>query len=129
MNIDSEEEEEGEEGQVPKRQKFISYDREWAHKAIQEDYLCDTPRFKAPQFQRMFHVFYAVYNCLKEELSKEKFYDVKDYNCAHTRSISIDANILIALKHLGHGCSTNAWIDYFQMAESTSRLCVEVVDL
>ena len=37
----------------------------------------------------------------------------------------MDAKIMIALKHLAYGCATNSWRDYFQMGESTGRLCVE----
>lgn len=115
-----------EEHPVPKRRRYIAYDRERAHNSIQDDYLGENPRFDSSQFQRMFRVSYSVYNRLKEELLKEDFYNVGEYNRAHTRSISVDAKILIALKHLGHGCSANAWVDYFQMGESTSRLCVEM---
>jgi hypothetical protein len=41
------------------------------------------------------------------------------------RSISIDAKILISLKCIAYGTAINAFRDYFQMGESTSRLCVQ----
>ena len=40
-------------------------------------------------------------------------------------TICIDAKLLRSLKHLGYGCATNAWINYFQMGKSTGCLCVE----
>ena len=37
-----------------------------------------------------------------------------------------DAIILLSLKHLGYGCSMNAWRAYFQMGESTGWPAVEM---
>ena len=53
------------------------------------------------------------------------FYDVHDYSVTGHPTICIDSNLLIALKNLGYGCATNAWIDYYQMGELTGCLCVE----
>jgi hypothetical protein len=50
------------------------------------------------------------------------FHDSID--CTLRRSICVDAKLLIALKYLAYGTAINAFRDYFQMGESTSRLCV-----
>jgi hypothetical protein len=50
------------------------------------------------------------------------FHDSID--CTLRRSICVDAKLLIALKYLAYGTAINAFGDYFQMRESTSRLCV-----
>jgi hypothetical protein len=40
-------------------------------------------------------------------------------------SISIDAKIMISLKHIVYGTTINSFRDYFQMGESTSRVCLK----
>ena len=37
-----------------------------------------------------------------------------------------EAKILLSLKHMGYGCSMNAWRDYFQTGELTGWLTVEM---
>jgi hypothetical protein len=38
--------------------------------------------------------------------------------------ISVDAKILIDLRYISYGVAINSFSDYFQMGESTSRLCL-----
>ena len=57
----------------------------------------------------------------------DEFYAVGDYDATGHPTICIDAKMLIALKHLGYGCATNMWIEYFQMGELTGCLCAETL--
>jgi hypothetical protein len=49
------------------------------------------------------------------------------YDACHRRSVCVDAKILIALKYICYGTAINSFRDYFQMGESTSRLCLKHV--
>lgn len=108
-----------------KRRKYIRYDRERTMKCLQEDYLGPTPRFDDQQFQRVFRISKHVYNRVKEEIRGDPFFSIAERDATGQKTICIDAKLLIALKHLAYGCATNSWTDYFQMGESTARLCVE----
>ena len=47
------------------------------------------------------------------------------YDAPKRQSISIDTKIMISLKYMAYGTAINAFRDYFQMGESTSRLCLK----
>lgn len=127
INEDQDVVEDAEQERTPKRRRFIKYDRDRANTCIHEDYLCEQPRFTSLQFQRMFRLSKEVYMEIRTHMMQHDFYNVAPQNCAGTTLISIDVKLLIALKHRGHGCSVNSWVDYFQMGESTVRSCVELL--
>ena len=54
--------------------------------------------------------------------------DSDTYDARKRQSISIDAKIMISLKYTAYGTAINAFRDYFQMGESTSRLCLKHFD-
>ena len=68
-----------------------------------------------------------MYNCSKNDIKGHEFYNFGGYDITGHPTICMDAKMLTALKHLGHGCATNSWIDYFQMGQSTGCLCVETL--
>ena len=51
---------------------------------------------------------------------------MEEYNICGQPNVCNNTKILLSLKCLGYGCSTNAWRDYFQMGELTGWLTVEM---
>ena len=89
-------------------------------------YLGPSPIFHHHKFQWIFCITCGMNDCIKDEIKGNDFYDVQNYNVTGCPTICIDAKMLIALKHLGSGCTTNVWIDYVvQMGQSTRCLHVE----
>jgi hypothetical protein len=73
----------------------------------------------------MFRVSRQKYDELRSILCNSDPFFQDSIDARNRRSISIDAKILISLKYISYGTAINAFRDYFQMGESTSRLCVK----
>ncbi len=108
----------------PRKKSFIKWDRDRARQCIEEDYLGAVPRFCNDDFKRMFRISRANYDRLRAVLCAADPFFRDRYDATKRMSISIDAKILIALKYMAYGTAINAFRDYFQMVESTSRLCL-----
>ena len=106
--------------------RMIQYSCNHVRRCIQPDYLGPSPIFIYCKFQQIFHVTQGIYDFIRAETEDHNFYNISDYDVTGHPTICINAKLLTALKHLGYGCATNVWIDYFQMGESTRCLCVEV---
>ena len=107
--------------------RMIQYNCDHARICIQQDYLGPSPIFNHCKFQWISCITQGIYNSIKAEIKDHDFYNISDYDVTGHPTICIDAKLLIALKHLGYGCTMNAWTHYFfQMGESTRCLCVEI---
>ena len=126
MKRSHEEADDDDDGSGSTKQRMIQYDCDHARRCIQQDYLGPSPIFNPHKFQWIFHITPVIYDCIKAEIKDHNFYNISDYDVTGHPTICIDAELLIALKHLGYGCATNAWIDYFQIGESTGCLCVDI---
>jgi hypothetical protein len=87
------------------------WDRDRAHECI-KDYLGNVPRFNDAGFIRMFHVSRQKYDELRSILCNSDPFFRDSIDARNRRSIS-------------YGTAINALRDYFQIGESTSRLCVK----
>jgi hypothetical protein len=112
-------------GDGPRKKSYIMWDRDRARECIMEDYLGNVPRFNDVGFKRMFRVSRQKYDELRSILCNSDPFFRDSIDARNRRSISIDAKILISLKYISYGTAINAFRDYFQMGESTSRLCVK----
>jgi hypothetical protein len=72
----------------------------------------------------VFHVSRQKYDEIRNILCNSDLFFRDTMDARNRCSISIDAKILISLKYISYGTAINAFRDYFQMGESTSRLCV-----
>ena len=94
--------------------------------AIYQDYPGPSPIFDNTSFQWIFQISLNVYDLLKTSLQEHSLFNVEEYIICGRPNICNNAKILFSLKHLGYGCSMNAWRDYFQMGESAGQLAVEM---
>jgi len=108
----------------PEKFRYIEWDRERAKQCIMDDYLGPMPNFNDDGFKRMFRVSRRTYELIRAKLCLVDLFLRDSYDAKRQASISVDAKILIALKYVSYGTAINACRDYFQMGESTSRLCV-----
>ena len=108
----------------PRKKLYITWDRERARQSIADDYLGPLPTFNKDGFKRMFRISRRNYENLRTLLCARDPFFRDTFDATRRRSISIDAKMLIALKYMSYGTAINAFRDYFQMGESTSRLCL-----
>jgi hypothetical protein len=111
------------EGAMPKR-LYVEWDRGRAHQFIMDDYLGEMPKFTEDGFKRMFRISRQNYEMIRMKLCLLDPFFRPSVDCRRRESISTDAKILVALKYLAYGSAINAFRDYFQMGESTCRLCI-----
>jgi hypothetical protein len=111
------------EGHFVTKCRYIQWDRDRAQQCIMDDYLGPVPKFNKDGFKCMFCVTRRIYDMIHAKLclSDPFFRDL--FDARRWRSISSDAKILMALKYISYGAAINAFRDFFQMGESTSRLC------
>jgi hypothetical protein len=112
------------EGHFVTKRRYIEWDRDRAQQCIMDDYLGPVPKFNEDGFKRMFRVSRRNYDMIRAKLCLSDPFFRDSFDARRRRSISIDAKILMALKYISYGAAINAFRDYFQMGESTSRLCV-----
>ena len=104
-----------------KKARVSSYSYERARLAIESNYFSPTPLFDDRQFERMFRVTKSIVELLIQICGKADpfFTNVQDVTGRY--NISPVAKVLVAIKQLAYGCSPSAFIDYFQMSETSAR--------
>jgi hypothetical protein len=108
-----------------KRRRLSSrFQHERARLAIELDYFSPTPIFNDRQFERIFRVTKTIVEYLIQICAKTDpfFTDIQDVRGRY--SIAPVAKVLMGLKLVAFGCSPSAFLDYFQMSESTARQCL-----
>ena len=100
------------------------YDWERSRKAIQTDYLGPSPIFDDKQFERVFRVTRGLAELLALELGNSNDFFTQRRDVSGRLGICPKVKILMGLKQLAYGCSPAAFQAYFQMGETTGRLCL-----
>jgi hypothetical protein len=87
--------------------------------------MCETPTFLDRDFERMFRISKSVMQELRDFLGNEDdFFTEKLCRVTGKKTICPDVKIMMALKILAYGTTPHAFLDYFQMGESTARQCL-----
>jgi hypothetical protein len=108
-------------GQATK--KWRKFDYEGAMNNIQRDYLGPDPFF-GHYFERVFRVSRGIVERLLQVAgASSSFFVLQRNKVTGELGIRPEAKVLIALKQLAFGSSTIAYIDYFQMSDTTGRKC------
>jgi hypothetical protein len=111
--------------QQPRQRRVTQYDWERARDAVWKDYMRPDPIFNDRQFERIFRITRSVMQELRIILgNQDDFFTDKLCFVTGKRTISPDVKILFALKQLAYGIYPHAFLDYFQMGETTARKCV-----
>jgi hypothetical protein len=106
---------------------MVQYNRVRALKAVREDYLDPRPIFNDSQFERVFRIKrYMVDGLLGKLVNHNSFWTSTADACGQ-KSINPYVKFLAAQKMIYYGVSVSAFRDYFQMGESTGRLCVSML--
>lgn len=96
------------------------YDYEGARTNIYRDYLGEDPNF-GNQFEKIFRItqfiFHRIFGAVAE---RDTFFQYKP-NPISKKGIYPECKVMIALKQLAYGCAPTAFLDYFQMGETTAR--------
>lgn len=106
------------------KRKKKNYDRVRAYNSVMSDYLGPKPLFDDHQFERIFRVTTGRAEHIISSLSKYDTFWTQTYDALGKPSIAPEVKFLAAQKKLCYGVSFSAFQDYFQMGESTARLCV-----
>jgi Plant transposon protein len=109
----------------PERKKPRKFDYEGAMNCIQRDYLGPDPLF-GHYFERVFRVSRGIVETLMQVAGASSDYFTLQYNkVTGEPGIHPEAKVLIALKQLAFGTSGIAFLDYFQMSDTSARKCLK----
>ncbi len=114
----------------PKRPR-IKYDYQRAEESVLSDWLGEVPRFPDKQFERTFRIKRHMVDTILNHLCRRSSFWIKSVCRAGKETINPYVKLLCALKMICYGISGNAFLDYHQFGETTSRRCVHhlVTDL
>jgi hypothetical protein len=104
--------------------RTLRYQHDRATQAVEQDYFCLTPVFDDKQFERM----YCITKTMAQQLLNvcaltDPFFTAQTDVCKRF-NIGPMVKVLMSLKLIGYGCSPSAFLDYFQMGETTARTCL-----
>ena len=111
-------------GRNKKRKEIIKYDRNRAYKCVMSDWIGTVPRFNDKQFERSFRLKRSLVDFIINNLAKQNKFWTHSVDSVNHLSISPHVKFLTAMKRICYGVSFSAFQDYFQMGESTARLCI-----
>ena len=106
------------------QQKRLKYDHERARKCVQDDWMGPSPCFPDKSFERTFQITISMVDVLVNHLVKRYSFWRQTVCRAGKPTICPYVKFLTSMKMICYGVSGNAFVDYFQMGESTTRRCV-----
>ncbi len=107
-----------------KKRKMVDYDRLRASQCVRSDWYSPYPRFDDRQFERTFHIKRSMVESILSKLVETDSFWVQSIDCCGRESIDPIVKFLGAQKLICFGVSFSAFKNYFQMGESTARLCL-----
>jgi Plant transposon protein len=117
-------EEEEADNPVAKKPK-IKYDYERARSCVYQDYLGPDPLFER-YFERVFRVSRSIAEQLIQVCgATHSFFTLKTNKVTGEQCMHPEVKVLMALKVLAYGVSPSAFMDYFQMSDTTGRKCLK----
>jgi Plant transposon protein len=112
-------------GEEPVRKKPRVFDYEGAMNCVQRDYLGPDPLF-GHYFERVFRVSRGIVERLIQVTgAASSFFQLQHNRVTDKPGIRPEVKILCALKQLAFGTSGTAFLDYFQMSDTTARKCLK----
>ncbi len=111
------------EGRPPKQQKNWDHDR--ARQCIHSDWLGPSPFFDDRTFERTFRVTRRVADNILETLARSSSFFREGTDVTGKAKIDPKAKLLMTLKMLAYGNSPSAFMDFFQIGETTARRCLK----
>ena len=102
----------------------IKYDYARAEASVMSDWVGDVPRFPDRQFERTFRIKRHMVDTILNHLARRSSFWTKTVCRAGKETINPYVKLLCGLKMICYGISGNAFIDYHQFGETTSRRCV-----
>ena len=111
---------------APAKRKMVKYNRIRAKKCVYEDWMRTTPPpiFDDKQFERTFRLKRAMIDYLVGHLANNDSFWTSTIDACGKESIDPYVKFLSGQKMVCYGVSWSAFRDYFQMGESTARLCM-----
>lgn len=108
-----------------KKRRPNRYNWQRARDNIQKDYFGPLPTFDDGQFARTFRVTKAIAEEMLLVCGNHMVYFTETvHNITKQPNIDPKAKLLIALKTLAYGVSPTAFLDYFQMGDTTACECL-----
>jgi hypothetical protein len=93
--------------------------------SVEKDYWGIPALFNDRQFERIFRITRSIAQNLLQRCCSSSLFFWDGYNATKRQAICPKVKLLMALKCLAFGVSPVAFIDYFQMGESTGVLCLK----
>jgi hypothetical protein len=115
---------EGRESHGRKKRRRSNYQHGRARLCVEQDYFSPTPIFNDRQFERIFRVTKTITQQLLQVCARTDPFFTEQQDVCGRFKISPLVKVLMALKLIAYGCSPSAFQDYFQMSETTARLCL-----
>jgi hypothetical protein len=107
-----------------KKCKLVKYDRERARQCVMDDWLGPIPCFPDKTFERTFQNKHGMVDTIMNHLAKDDCFWRQMACRAGKPIICLYVKFLCAQKMLRYGVSASAFIDYFQIGETTSGRCL-----
>lgn len=111
-------------GNAKKKRKYVKYDRKRAYECVTSDWMAPIPRFDDKQFERTFRIRRSMVDYIIGHLAREDTFWTQTIDSRGKLSIHPHVKFCAAQKMMCYGVSFSAFKDYFQMGESTARLCM-----
>ena len=107
-----------------KKRKMVEYDRQRASKCVRSDWYSPCPRFDDRQFECTFCIKRSMVEGIICHLTAFDLFSLQSIDCCGRESIDPIVKFQSAQKLICYGVSFSAFKDYFQIGESTARLCL-----
>eukprot|EP00804_Cyclotella_cryptica_P015099 CCRYP_000680-RA/>CCRYP_000680-RA protein AED:0.00 eAED:0.00 QI:23/-1/1/1/-1/1/1/26/445 len=104
--------------------KRIKYDYQRAEESVFSDWVGEVPTFPDKQFEDTFRIKRHMVDIILNHLCRRNSFWIKGVCRAGKETINPYVKLLCALKMICYGISGNAFLDYHQFRETTSRRCV-----
>ena len=110
----------------PRRKRtVVNYDHQRAAECVNDDYWGPYPRFADRQFERFFRITRAFADRILTIAANTDAFFTKKEDALGKPGICPKVKVLMGLKCMAYGVSPSAFMDYFQMGETTGRECVK----
>jgi hypothetical protein len=110
-----------------KKRKMFEYDRQRASKCVRSNWYSPCPRFDDCQFEHTYRIKRSMDEGIICHLTAFDSFWLQSIDCCRREMIDPIVKFLSAQKLICYGVSFSAFKDYFQMGESTVRLCLRKV--
>ncbi|GKC07904.1 hypothetical protein Tco_0999514 [Tanacetum coccineum] len=116
-----------------RRRRYIYREREEAEERLIDDYFGDEPKYPEETFMRRFRMSSTLFNKIVNDILSYDVQPIPEYftyfssrlDATGRKSIGLILKCTSAIRQLAYGTAPDAFDEYLQIAERTSRECLD----